>query len=676
MPAVRFNKLVRIAARFTTVGATLCLCLLGPKHPAAVASFAGKLAAQLDSAAAAIRSLGPAVGPSAVPGGASRAAAEERPRDALRRLQESLARGAAWAARFGVGAHTIETLDEEDLLDLAQARGLERRWRLREAEESLIVAVTHAEGRLSDLQADGKHELQMGRARLGLSAALTHLGIFRSSYADPSTAIRPLRRAVELLLPLVGSGGERPAGETSAARAALARAKAALGEVLCAAGGGQGAAGVEAKSHFGAAIEAVHLAALARGDASDAAAASALRILNAQIHADLAVCLHVLGELGEAKAMTKAARGLARDVGELADGRSHVMLQIIAAEAAVIHDEGRFAEALSLYEEYLAAAPTPGLGVEPSSAERVFEVIQNRAFARMALGETDAGLALLDDLQDTQSKVNSQLRQQDGRFLASGSPSKRIWDSIARTSIVRAELLLEKQSRSNGDDMPETALLSAKTAVKHLRRYRSSAPALFNALNTLGNVLEACRESSEASAAYREALEIGIKLFGSDSVLVAAPLQNLGTVLSNSGQHAEALDLFRRSLRIEERTIGFANPDTSHTYRSIALTLWHFGDGAQARAAATKAAESARLSLPEHHREREWAEQLLAELLRGPPPGIQRPAPLPAAPGAEGPATRHPPVAASAEPQIGHAVPLPHGSRQVLSADADAVLSV
>merc|ERR1719198_620390 len=184
--------------------------------------------------------------------------------------------------------------------------------------------------------------------------------------------------------------------------------------------------------------------------------------------------------------------------------------------------------------------------------------------------------------------------------------------------------------------MSEAALASAMTAVKKLRKYPGSAPVLFNALNTLGNVEEACGDGEKASAAYKEALTIGTELFGGESVLIAAPLQNLGTVLSDVGQHTEALGLFRHALQIEERTIGFANPDTSHTYRSIAMALWHAGERAQAAAAAENSAASARLCLPERHPQRQRAEQLpeqLSELMRQPdarPSLPAAPAPTPA----------------------------------------------
>ncbi|MFC2108097.1 tetratricopeptide repeat protein [Candidatus Bipolaricaulota bacterium] len=81
-------------------------------------------------------------------------------------------------------------------------------------------------------------------------------------------------------------------------------------------------------------------------------------------------------------------------------------------------------------------------------------------------------------------------------------------------------------------------------------------------VNNLGGVLQDLGQHAEAKAAYERALEIDEKVYGPDHPKVARDVNNLGGVLQALGQHAEAKAAYERALEIAEKVYGPDHPST------------------------------------------------------------------------------------------------------------------
>lgn len=517
--------------------------------------------------------------------------------------------------------HRAAQAEHETLALLAAGEAYVERWDLEKAEEKLAEAARLAEQQALDLEKGHAADPSLRRAFVIAADALTRLGTFRTRYGEPSEAVPQLRHALELVQP---AGSSSPSTGEPTALALRARAEAALGHALCITGGGQGSALLEAGRHFGAAAEAAHAARRAQGDGYQD---EALVALETRVRADRAECLLTQGEVAAAKTEVEMAakdhdgrrqpselgRRRRRDVaGAAAAGPT--ALRLLAVRGMVRHEEAKFSEALQLYDAFLAGAPAPELGDDPTGIVEVFEVTQAKAYALSSMDRIDEGLALLDKAEAAQRSVQAELLKKTQTFLKVGSPDRSLWESIARTHFVRASLLLDKCTKFGGSPSCYSSLTSARTAVGMLRTYERSRVNLADGLNVLGGASTRLHHYREAASLYEEALKIDAELYGEDSVIVAALLQNLATAKEQLGNYKEALALLRRSLERDERVLGFANPDTSMAYSGLAKLLEKMGDKAGALEAARRAAESARLTLPEGHEQRDRAEQMLERL--------------------------------------------------------------
>lgn len=550
---------------------------------------------------------------------------------AVHKLEAAFAaEGGNWVRMFGEGEASDDAFDEDAVrLLLTEADTLDEQWRFQAAEVKLRDALRRVSDWLADLREDNKPGTQRDRATRQAIEVQLRLGRFLEERGRAADAVPSLRLATELAstlsavplgrnrptLPAVPSGkssyvASLDAEHSDEARIAQVRSEAGLARTLCQAGGRQGAAVHEARMLF--------TRALARRQGLP-------QLLEAQVHADFAECLHREGALADARAGLAASRRLLDTVksGSAVKLVEQAMLErrLARLQGGVAHDDGAFADAIDLYGEYLRTAPEPQDQLPPLvSVLQRFEVLQDMSLALASLGKLQEAYANMDDVErlqkSTGEEVSLKAHGDEGgsrKFLAPIAVDRRLQASVARTLVVRAELELE-QSRIQSHRPTLDAEHLSQEAVAILREAAASASDLENALNTLGNVHMSLGETSKAEDAYREAVSLAVEDHGKRSPLVAALYHNLASALEGMGKLTEAVKLYTRALDIQLVTLGEANPDTAGSLDSLARCLSKRGLPTEALEAAQRAAKAARAAYPEGHWLRSEAEERLKKL--------------------------------------------------------------
>jgi len=122
-----------------------------------------------------------------------------------------------------------------------------------------------------------------------------------------------------------------------------------------------------------------------------------------------------------------------------------------------------------------------------------------------------------------------------------------------------------------------------------------------------------CRE--HAAAIFREA--IGIFQSAGDEHEVAVNLNNLAAVVQDQGQLKEAERLYRQALRVKERTLGPAHPETALTFSNLAVNYERQGRHEDAERLFKRALELLEEHLQPGHPAIHACRRNYANLLRG-----------------------------------------------------------
>mmetsp|Transcript_67840 Transcript_67840/g.175836 ORF Transcript_67840/g.175836 Transcript_67840/m.175836 type:complete len:653 (+) Transcript_67840:121-2079(+) len=528
---------------------------------------------------------------------------------AMVRLHRDFDARVAVVREVGADADLTDSTEEDSVSEvLAEAQALLRQWHLHAAEEHLESAVNKSRAWHLAAQRDHQPTARVDRAALSVGEALTRLGFFQARYGQPSVAVNPLQEAVHVVKALTET---KQCG--SAAWALLARAESAQGSALCEAGGEHGVVVGKARQHFQAAMDAVSQARrLEVGGASE----KNFMVIDAQIHADFAECLADQSTSGNhdvdsVQAAMQEADRLAIAAGPATPGQPRVVMKLTKMRADFVHEESKFSKAVSLYDEYLAKGVSPVVGVEPYATIELFEVLQGQSIAMSSLEKHVEALALLDRLEDIQQSANTELHKRSGSTLECGSPDKRLWDSMARTYKIRADVL---QAQS-GERAPDAAVSAAQKAVDMLRHEGASQLGLMDALITLGNVNQSRRALQEALSAYREALDLGKNVLGQNDVMVASVLHNMGSASVAAGDYHQALRYFQETLAIEQSVLGAESAETVLTHLSIANAMALSGDHEAALQEAHRASEVEQLAHAEPDPQIRHLRQALRPLL-------------------------------------------------------------
>ena len=140
-----------------------------------------------------------------------------------------------------------------------------------------------------------------------------------------------------------------------------------------------------------------------------------------------------------------------------------------------------------------------------------------------------------------------------------------------------AEIILTEASRLNQEGFPAPLMAWQP----HLREVTESAVAASisiapKLLNTLGGHLKMIADLDGAETAYKRALSIDEKTYGSNHARVAIRLNNLGSVLFDRGNLNGAKAVYERALDIGEKTYGPDHP-------TIAIRVNNLGGVLQAQ---------------------------------------------------------------------------------------------
>jgi serine/threonine protein kinase/tetratricopeptide (TPR) repeat protein len=124
-----------------------------------------------------------------------------------------------------------------------------------------------------------------------------------------------------------------------------------------------------------------------------------------------------------------------------------------------------------------------------------------------------------------------------------------------------------------------------------------------NVLHNLGAVLRQRGELAEAEAAFRRAVALRLGLHGTEapSAEVASSLHGLGTVLYSAARFDEALEVFREAAAGRRAVLGDDHPLTLSTIGNIAGTQSQLGHIAEARATYLEVLEARRRTLGPTH---------------------------------------------------------------------------
>lgn len=126
-------------------------------------------------------------------------------------------------------------------------------------------------------------------------------------------------------------------------------------------------------------------------------------------------------------------------------------------------------------------------------------------------------------------------------------------------------------------------------------------PDVATSLSNLAGLYTAAGQQAQAEALYRRALDIRQKALGADHPDVAASLNNLAFFLQDKGDLAQAEPLYRQALAITEKALGPDHPDVAATLSNLALVLAAKGEDRQAEALVTRALGIQQKALGEHH---------------------------------------------------------------------------
>lgn len=492
------------------------------------------------------------------------------------------------------------------------------------AEKSLQAKAGEAESWLRTLQGESQGFRKRRRAASSTASALTRLGSFQAQHGLPHKAILGLQRAVNIMKTVIAEGEsdsttsiERTAkndddiskstndtdivgvgDEKERELVITAKAEAALAEALCSAGGQKGLRQTEAKAIFGEAVQILkgveHHGYLVDGGT---------KMLSAKVHASLAHCLHLNGDLATAEAMLRVAGVLTNETNASAGG-THMIPRLARLLGGVRHDEGSTEEAIRLYEEYLSAVPLHqgSAGEEHDEFMEAFETLQDHALASNSLGHSVQALQALHDVHVLQERLMKKYRNRT--FLKDqGGPDLALLASTARTWQLRAMILLDDRTVEGEQNRLREAVGASAKAIPILKKLRDAGEGLrqlSDALNTHGNALNAVGRAAEAEAAYKQALDLSRELHGDNSPLTAAMLHNLGAAFAAQGKNSQALKLLNEALQILRQTLG-DNPDVAAALASIAFIRRKQGDKRQALNLMHEAFDVAEKTLPADH---------------------------------------------------------------------------
>jgi serine/threonine protein kinase/Flp pilus assembly protein TadD len=252
-------------------------------------------------------------------------------------------------------------------------------------------------------------------------------------------------------------------------------------------------------------------------------------------------------------------------------------------------------DSLELGESLMRAGALYQVRAEPDSAASLYQ--QGLAIRRQRLGASAPELA-------------GSLTRIGGFFRDRGDTAS------ARGALVEAAAIYSRLGDSSGLAAVDNQMGVLEYGLGHLseaeRRFRASLDLrrralgrhalVAEALGNLGAVLDEEGQLAEAEAAYREALAIAIDLLGEEHDEVTGMVNNLALLLARQGRPAEAESLFRRNVRVDQGKLGRDHPAVAVDLINLAGLVCRTGGTAEA----VELARRAQQIFERHHGPSSW----------------------------------------------------------------------
>jgi tetratricopeptide (TPR) repeat protein len=259
------------------------------------------------------------------------------------------------------------------------------------------------------------------------------------------------------------------------------------------------------------------------------------------------------------------------------------------ASAKVLHDTGKYSEAITLTTAAVAAAES--LHYRPVQAEALFQLGlsqgQNMDYRGAEKNLTEAVL-LAESTRHDVIAARAWSRLVWVGATAAKYDQAALWGRLATASIERLENEKLLAGVLNGLGIAAKEQGKYDEALNYLRRSLTLAEQandyrdLSNALNNLGVVLRKQGKYSEALPYYQRALRLKEETLGPAHPELANTINNLGSLMRDQEKYDEALSYFNRALEIKERALGTAHPSLAIELHNIAEVLVHQQMPAQA----------------------------------------------------------------------------------------------
>jgi len=250
------------------------------------------------------------------------------------------------------------------------------------------------------------------------------------------------------------------------------------------------------------------------------------------------------------------------------------------AAAKVLHDTGKYSEAIALATAAVAAGES--LHYPPLQAESLFQLGssqgQNMDFRGAEKNLTEAALLAESSRHDViAARALSRLVWVGAT--AAKYDQAALWGRWATASIERVENEKLLATVLNGLGIASKEQGKYDEALDYLRRSLALAEQandyreLSTALNNLGVVLRKQGKYGEALPYYQRALRVKEETLGPAHPELANTINNMGSLMRDEEKYDEALSFFNRALGIKERALGTAHPSLAIELHNIAEVL-------------------------------------------------------------------------------------------------------
>ncbi|MEO8670490.1 MAG: serine/threonine-protein kinase [Tahibacter sp.] len=256
--------------------------------------------------------------------------------------------------------------------------------------------------------------------------------------------------------------------------------------------------------------------------------------LRAEMQRTLGVLYRQLGQFDEASRLLQSALASANSVGAQKE-----IVQISIEQVRVFRQQGRYAQALAVLDEFLA---TPKLPSEHSDA------LSEKATIEDAQGNFKQGLA--------------DAREAAALDAARGSDGAA---DRARDRHIEALLLGRLADYAEADTAFADAIAQA-SAVFGAEHTRVAA-----VRHDYATILSAQQRSADAEVQLRAALDIRRKRLTNRHALVGETLQSLGAALRQQGKLDACEAALNEALDIQREALGAHHPDVANTLNSLGM---------------------------------------------------------------------------------------------------------